>query len=1458
MRRHILLLLCLCGSLLAQYTHVLHLSLDMENGRKNASVTLSKRGGGPCVSLEIGRTLVLKDMTTNPPEKRLEANVKWSAGRHSVQVWFSETVKTQLVVDGVVVKEGMVPLALPSRAELAFQTVSNVKEAAKPVFQKLGDIQFSDDFARTDEDGGEEFWTVHKGRFSLNMSLNPGSSLGAFQYWGGTEKGEEGLAVAKTSQWFWRNFRYGASTILSDETQTWGLAFAIASPTTFHRVEFDGGAGQVRLIRRVNGTDQILAEAPCHIRGQAWSRGDLIAANGRVTAYWEGTEVLDIQEPKTFAGPVGLYLRDTVGVYFDDVKVVSAQEIPSVLTEPLGPCEQNWSDFSGKHFLTDPFMSQWAHPRASWNKEDDGLFWFRSRLFEDVVFEWRKDTRQAPLNAFRINVFAEEGKADSGLTLQGADGKVTALLQGKELVTAELPAAMEELRLDVGESLRLSMHGKSLMEAELPQDFARRGFLAADLGAASDLKHLDAADWRDSALVSSSHRMDYSFEHAPTAWHPQAGSWKATHRWACVPRWSFFAGRGEAGPTEVKHGNAVLWNLRQIKGDFDLEVFAAPMEGTPQRAHFTYPTTINLSFAADGTALDSGYTFVNGMYDLPSILYYKERRCAENGDRVVNGLRRNELHWYNRVTRVWQHFRIQRRDGRIRIDSASHNDNAEYVPLKTVFDEPDASDPSVPSQFALWTWGENGLAVARATLSFQESTGAGRTAEQFPAPELRKGKGKKEPKEYTRVVNPISGGQFVTVVHDKPFDLKELNKLSMWVRPGEDTHLSLILTMNGQAAEIPLSGPVTTRPFTFLLQNRLPEAAAGMPGWLKVDVPLEACARPYFQPDERIIVTSIAIASPYDTIEEIAGLGVNRAGATVDFAPPILSFAKQDVEVSDNEELPNPCVNGRRLLQDFERNWAPLYRFGGADGAALLRVPRGSDGDNGGGNGGNGEADGGRALRLLNQNVGGTAGVVLSPDAFSVEAFPRLEFDYAIPVGIEIDLVAETDKGNIEIDMTGTDNTWKSAGAVEIVADGQWHHASVNLAELLKPHLDAPYVVRRLMLADPFRMSSYQRLAYYLDNVAFVPALAENAVVELANPAVEAMVALLDNAAETVPEVTGETAGSQMTVAVPEGGATWMHVRMKRNGQWSATRHVPVATAAAPVPTELPAAQQDENATPGWPPLISYIPSDRLVRVSMETEEGATETPETFGGMEIRREAWCLRNTATAATGKACAELVNLNDDGFNSIFFRKASWDVNRWPCISFNYRFRQPKCALNLSFLVNDGMAIVAWTNKLSKGSYFEQGQVGSAEPLAIQDGKWHETTFDFREMLLTSRFPKGVPPTGMTAAEFATWATDPGGGGGYTNPFDARVYFDNLTIYSNRGRDPAFEWSRRPDDAAYAVCFDQNPETIPPEDVTQTESAASYPNTAPGTWYLHVRAKNNAGEWSETAHKCIRIEE
>lgn len=1437
------------------YVATCSFTADQRRPAPAASVlTIASRDQTPLVTMRFdGRELVLVDQSATPPRPLLTATMPLAPGRHQIRLWLSPA-QTEVDLDGT--RLGLAPgLAVSGRPGITFQPGPGIGAPEKPRLQKIAPVAFRDDFARAEATTEDSQWETVRGAFVVNMSRNPGSSQSAFQLWAAAPDGEA-FALARNSHWFWQNLRYGVSVLLEDEEAEWGIVFGWLDQDNYHvfAVAQNRQSAQARIIRVRNGSPKTLAETTLGKQRQAWTRADVIAVNGRLHAYLGGRQILAAADDAAVAGRVGLYLNHTRQAFFDDVSVVSAtpSELDQPLSEPFGPCEQSWSDFSGKHFLTDPHMSQWAHPRSFWSEDGQGLFWFRNRLFHHLAMTWKPEpSRPLPATA-KIILFAEEKKPETGYCFAFAKTAVTLLKNNRQVAVATIPEQISELTAAANGdgAIVLTVNGQDCLAWRDDQPI-RKGWLAADLGRTSGISphQLRATDWRDHALVTSTHRLDYSFEHAPTAWTPQAGTWQGTHRWACVPKWSFFAGRGQPGPAEIRHGNAILWNLREIQGDFDLELFVAPLEGTPQRAHFSFPVTLNVAFDADGKNLDSGYNLVFGTYDVPSQLFSGHELLAENSDRVMPGLRRREAPWYHRMTQTWQHLRIQRREGRILAHAATHDDGAEYQGLQPLFDVP-AKNGDHAGQFAVWTWGDNGLAIARATLSFQNSPGPA-TPPPPPAPRTAlTAASNQEPRHYVRYQNPIPGGQFATVMQHLPFNINDAALLTMLWRPGPDARLSLLATVRDQCAEWVLTGPRQTRDFTIAMPAPTSQPHPDFPGWHTVTIDFHAL-KTLFPGPHPLVIEQIAIGSPYDSLAEIAGFGVNPLGAWMDVAflkleptpaPPALPAAPDW----------HPVVHDRPFHDDFEESYGEWHRLGGPDGAALL-LDRTAP------------ATGHASLRLLNQRIGGTAGAWITRTPFRLDAFPTLTFLARIPAGMETNLIVTANQRTFEIGLTGVDSSWPKIGQADgFRPDNTWQRLVIPLAAWLRPRCSGgPVVVEALALADSRRMSSYQRRAFWIDDFQLAPAMAPATVMSLhsaipANPVASFQV-VADSAPATATAQTEERPGNTLTCKDLPAEAEWLHITPRfQNGLQGRTRHVRFQKAdAVDAALPNPAPPTADPAPPA--PFISYIPSDRLCRNTFEVAPGTLEANADFGDFAIRREAWVLRNERQGATGTASAELVNLDNNGFCSIYLRRPAWDPQRWPCVAFDYLFAQPGCNLNLTLLVNGALTVVEWTGPNGVNNHFYAGIVGKT-PYAKQDRQWHQTSFNLLEMLQQTRFAKTAVPVGMEASELATWATRHHGGG-YENPDDARVFFDNFTIFSEQGRDPAFEWKvpgSPPPIAGFAVLFDQTADSIPPEQITGRESRMAYRDVAPGQWFFHVRAVSETGVWGPTATCAITIRE
>lgn len=1348
-----------------------------------------------------------------------------------------------------------------------FEPADGLSLVGRPRVQRIGRITFGDDFAR--EGTAAQQWETASGQFALSTSLNPSSSQSAFQLWARAPEGA-GMAVADNSYWFWDNYRFGVSAKAAELPSNWGLVFHYVDPQTYHLLRWSqpaDGKGVIQLVRVRAGQDRVLTEHPLSMRPGQWYRATIVALGTEVRAFIDGTEVGRALDVHLTGGRIGLFLQRAADVYFDDVSAESvgqeALEPGWQLPNPFGPCEQPWSDFSHKRFITDQYMIQWSHPRSFWRRgsADSPLNWFRPRFFHDVSFVWERGSRMPchwPAQSAQVVLLADPERAMTGYGLRLSGQKV--MLSKGERAIAEAPvdaSTLDSLKFqaDAGR-VTCDVNGAEVLTWVDPEPLVD-GFVGADLGRTYG-NRLRWPDWRDTARIESSRRLDYNFGSAPTAWAAQSGVWSGTHRWACVPRWSFFGGRGTAGAPGVTHGNAILWNLRRFTGDFDVELFLAPLEGTPQRVHFSWPVWLNIAFAADGRSLDSGYLFLFGTYDVPSRLYRAGSEVATNSSRVLPNIRVEPMNLYHRVTQVWQHVRIQRRASKILIDAARHDANGNYLGLERTleFDDP---EPLTGERIGLWTWGANGMAISRATVSFASSPGAASPADvPVPSPggvavlSMRGGAG--EPDRYQRIQNTDSGGVFAHDLITGPVDVSSTGHIEFDYRVSADAVLSLLASIRGQTAEVVVTGPERYRVHTIPL-GRLGDVTGRHSGaWHRGQFDFLTALRRVF-PEGRLIIDRLVLASPCETVEAIAGLNVNRYGWHYDLTQPAWRRSQARPPAPVLPLTPSVLIHGVEPVDDFESNVSGWSELGGRDGAVLYRDPQ--------------EPAAGRySLRLLNQEVAGPAGAWVCRSPYRASCFPAVAFHYRVPQGIEVNLVLRANGQWFEVELTGNDASWPVLGRFpDVQADGRWHRAEFELYDALRRRLRTDDVqIQALAFADSARMSSRQRSAYWIDDFCRIPAVWQGQPTEIQlcwelGGSIQGHSYVVDDAPGTCPKEARTGGGHTFEVTGDEKKGRFLHVRAQgADGAWSQTLHLRLNSRTPPAAAsrDTTARVEPAAAPPPPAPFVSYIPSDSLCRDEFEWQRTPEFPAQRSGEFCIRRAAWVLRTDTDAATGEGSVGILNLAPAGFFSGYLRKSTWDPERWPRVAFDYKFDQPGCALNLSMLVNGAMTIVEWTGRNSPGNYFHDSVVGRTGP-AEQDRRWHHVEFDLYEMLLAKRFTNPRIRSRLLVTELSTWATSHNRGGAYVNPLGAIVKFDNFTVYSPRGRSPGFEWRLHDwegGEAEYSYAFDQAQSTIPPQRAMARRTSVRFNAVEPGVWFFHVRAVSPDQRWGETAHRQIEI--
>jgi len=619
---------------------------------------------------------VLRLRAHGSPRRIFTHSVRLARGRHEFMVRMAHG-EARFILDSTQI--GKAPGAPTGRVRVHFSASRAFQLDERPRIQRLGQIVFGDDFSRMETNAG--IWQPISGEFGVNAARDPSTSQDAFQYYGRCPGGR-GISLAASSQWFWTDYRAGVSGRWVGGPGAWGIVFSADSADRYYAVRWRhsaDGSGTVQLLHVVRGRDAVLEERPLRCTPEQWNRMDVVLYGTRAAAYVNGVRVLEAHDPSLTGGRIGLLAEGKDPVFFDDVRVSSIQApLPASapLPEPFGPNEQPWCDFSKKSFFKDPYMLQWSHPRTLWRELPGGPpreRLFRTVCFHDLRFRWADPDHPLSIDEHRpvrVALFATDDGKDrkSGYRFTITGKQVVLERNGVPAARAVVEKVRElksiECIADAGRIACL-LNDRSAIEWRDPEPI-QRGFLRAELGPVFDLppgagaSALHWRDWRDHASVTSSHRLDYNFDFAATAWRVHSGVWQTTNRWACVPLWSFFAGRGRPGIPGVEHENCLIWCRRAFPGDFDLELFLSPLEGTPQRVHFSVPVTLNVAFCADGLQLDSGYVLVFGTYDLPTRLYSKGRLLAENRSRIIPLLRREPMRCYCRLTRPWQHIRIRR------------------------------------------------------------------------------------------------------------------------------------------------------------------------------------------------------------------------------------------------------------------------------------------------------------------------------------------------------------------------------------------------------------------------------------------------------------------------------------------------------------------------------------------------------------------------------------------------------------------------------------------------------------------------------------------------------------------------------------------------------------------------------------------------------------------------------
>ena len=440
---------------------------------------------------------------------------------------------------------------------------------------------------------------------------------------------------------------------------------------------------KAELVRASEGEVGVLAESPCALPLGVPHGLELSVNRGVLTGRLNGKVLVRRCDRRLGHGRAGLFVRGSAGAGFDNVAVRFAERPrPLFTTHSVFEAETSMGNWAVR-------QSDWLTQKAELGGKAREVHWHRADYPGDVEIQAKLE-KLAPSGRLWLLLAGEGGPKASGylVSLQRLKKgcRVAVERARKTVATADLPAASPGLfsAERVGHAVLAHLDGKVALTYDDPAPLVGRSIGWAASGARLPKKGVE---------IFSRCVTVYAFHTAPVEWRAVGGTWEVTNRWACDPRWSFFAGERRGDPL------VALWNKRNFGGDVALE-FAAGIRHDPDRggSKYAYASDINAVICGDGADLRNGYNFVFGGWNNQcSRILRNGQTLAETRD--VRFPRSYSQH------RQWFYIKVQKQGPRLRF----------FVDNKLALECTDPA-PLAGRRVAIWTW-KNDIMVARVRVS---------------------------------------------------------------------------------------------------------------------------------------------------------------------------------------------------------------------------------------------------------------------------------------------------------------------------------------------------------------------------------------------------------------------------------------------------------------------------------------------------------------------------------------------------------------------------------------------------------------------------------------------------------------------------------------------------------------------------------------------------------------------
>ncbi|MBT3375875.1 MAG: hypothetical protein HN742_40825 [Lentisphaerae bacterium] len=229
--------------------------------------------------------------------------------------------------------------------------------------------------------------------------------------------------------------------------------------------------------------------------------------------------------------------------------------------------------------------------------------------------------------------------------------------------------------------------------------------------------------------------------------------------------------------------------------------------------------------------------------------------------------------------------------------------------------------------------------------------------------------------------------------------------------------------------------------------------------------------------------------------------------------------------------------------------------------------------------------------------------------------------------------------------------------------------------------------------------------------------------------------------------------------------------------------------------------------------------------------------------------ALLIRDDRLPASGQYSLKLFNELIGGLAGAQVSTKSINAGKHPIISFDCRMEE-EVLFDLLFTGGAGQSRITVTDN---GHRNTARHVGDFTPTIAADGNWHHLEVNWHDLLAALPY---------CAGQFSVSNLRVGDSGWTGNRERAIYWIDNFRVaptLSAAGQGLLLRWATSDPGgiAGYSYHWSSAPNEDPDTDVDGTAGSARFTDIPEGRQFFHIRAVDRAGNWSETTHWLILVD-